>query len=326
MYQERKKFGFELLLSNLRKNFGRMMLVNLIFALPLFASVAVSWVLYRYLIPVVTIAFPVVFIIAMPFYPGVVVCARYFSQNIRPESIIKTYFKAVKENALKFLLCGVFMYLAFVGCYYGVGMYSSMASYISWMFYIILFFMILISVFFVFLFYALPLMTVSFDLKFKDIYKNSALMTFGELKNNFFATIGVVAYLAVFLMPVIIISYLASVLPVETVKWMLMGYIALAFGVLIPSQCSMIISNYLYPNMRAVISGDDISYGNTSAPAPNLKSFDEEEKLQLEVDSSDDLSLEQLRQGDAEDYVFYRGKMIKRKILLNNLERKDEET
>ena len=47
---------------------------------------------------------------------------------------------------------------------------------------------------------------------------------------------------------------------------------------------------------------------------------------QPEVDFSDDLSLEQLRQGDAEDYVFYRGKMIKRKILLNNLERKDEET
>lgn len=325
MYQERKKFGFELLLSNLRSNFGRMMLVNLIFALPLFGSLAVAWVIYRYLIPVFMVAFPVFLIITMPFYPGVVVCARYFSQNIRPESIVRTYFKAVKENGLKFLLCGVFMYLALVGCYYGVAMYSSMASYISWMFYIILFFMFLISIFFVFLFYAVPLMTVSFDLKFKDIYKNSALMTFGELKNNFFSTIGVVAYLAVFLMPVMIISYLASVLPVETVKWMLIGYIVLAFGTLIPAQCTMIISNYLYPNMRAVISGDDISYGNTSAPAPNLKTFEEEKEPQPREDSSD-ISIEELKQGNEDDYVFYQGKMIKRKILLNMLEQKDEET
>lgn len=260
----------------------------------------------------------------MPFYPGVVVCARDFSQNLRPESILKTYFKAVKENALKFLVCGIFMYLAFLGCYYGVGMYSSLASYISWIFYIVLFFAILISVFFIFLFYAVPLMTVSFDLKFKDIYKNSALMTFGELKHNFFSTVGIVAYLAVFLMPVMIISYLSNMLPVETVKWLLIGYVVFAFGLLIPAQCTMIICNYLYPNMRAVISGDDISYGNSSAPAPDLKSFEEEKIIQQE-EVSPSIRLEELKVGNEDDYVFYQGKMIKRKILLNMLEQKDEE-
>lgn len=324
MYHERKKFGFELLLHNLRSNFVRMMLVNLIFALPLFISFGIALILYRYLIPVVPVAFPLVIVISMPFYPGVVACARDFSQNIKPDSIIRTYFRAVKENALKFLLSGVIMYIAFVGCYYGIGIYSSLASYISWLFYIVLFFALLITVFFVFFSYAVPLMTVSFDLKIKDIYKNSALMTFGELKHNFFSTVGIVAYLAVFLMPVMIISYLSNVLPVETVKWLLIGYIAFAFGMLIPAQCTMIICNYLYPNMRAVISGDDISYGNTSAPSPDFKSF-EGEKPSKQEEPSPAISIEELKSGNEDDYVFYRGKMIKRKILLNMFEQKDEE-
>lgn len=323
MYQERKKFGFELLIGNLRSNFGYMMLVNLIFALPFLGSFAVSWAIYKFFIPIFPVAFPLGLITSMPFYPGVVVCARDFSQNIRPEKILKTYFTAVKENALKFLLCGVFMYIAFVGCYYGIGIYSSMASYYSWIFYIMLFFAVLITLFFLFLFYAVPLMTVSFDLKQKDVYKNSALMTFGEIKKNFFSTIGVVAYLAVILMPFMIISYLSSTLPVQTVKFLLIGYIAFAFGVLIPAQCTMIISNYLYPNMRAVISGDDISRGNSSAPAPDLKSFSEDDKETEE--SSDTISIEELKQGDEEDYIFYKGKMIKRKVLLNMLEQKEEE-
>ena len=34
-------------------------------------------------------------------------------------------------------------------------------------------------------------MTVTFDIKMKDIYKNSALMTIGELKHNLFAVFGI---------------------------------------------------------------------------------------------------------------------------------------
>ena len=97
----------------------------------------------------------------------------------------------------------------------------------------------------------------------------------------------------------------------------------LAFGMLIPAQCTMIISNYLYPNMRAVIAGDDISHGNTSAPAPDLKSFSEENEEREEETSS--VSIEDLRSGDGEEYIFYHGKMIKRKILLSILEQKEEE-
>ncbi len=324
MYQERKKFGFELLLSNLCSNFGWMVLVNLIFAVPLLGSVALSYVICKYLIPIVPIALPLAFIFASPFYSGVVVLSRDFSQNIKPDRLLHTYFKAVKENGLKFLLGGIFMYIAFVGCYFSVSLYSTFAMGLSWVFYIMLFFSVIICIFFLFMFYALPLMTVSFDLKQKDIYKNSALMTFGEIKQNFFATISTVAYLAVVLLPIIIISYLASVLPADTVKLLLIIYGAFALGVLIPSPCTMIISNYLYPNMRSVIAGDDISESNSSAPEPDIRPRGENSDTPQSSNSKPQVDVQELLQGDPDEYVFYQGKMIKRRILADKFNSEEE--
>lgn len=321
MNQERKKLGFELLLHNLWSNLGYMILTNLLFAVPLLASFAIAYVLCLYVLPVVPVTLPFAVVLASPFYAGVVSLSRYYSQGIRPESMVKKYFGAVKENGLKFLLGGFLLYVAYLICYFSATIYASLAA-LSWVFYILLFVVVVICVFFLFMFYAVPLMTVSFDLKLKDTYKNSALMTFGEIKQNFFATIGVAAYLAVALMPIMIISYTASILPAETVKLLLIIYGAVAFGALIPAPCAMIISNYLYPNMRSVISGEDISENNDSAPAPDIRprgASDEEET------SEPDIDLDELRKGDGEEYIFYQGKMIKRKVLIERLEDSDNE-
>ncbi|MBQ8000165.1 MAG: hypothetical protein IJ298_02975 [Ruminococcus sp.] len=317
MNQERKKLGFELLLNNLWKNLGWMMLTNLLFAIPFIGAIAIAYVLCLYVLPVVPVTLPVAVILASPFYAGVVSLSREFSQGIKPDNMFKKYFSAVKENGLRFLLGGFLLYLAYLICYFSVTIYSSLAS-LSWIFYILLFVVIVICIFFLFMFYAVPLMTVSFDLKLKDIYKNSALMTFGEIKQNFFATIGVAAYLAVVLMPIMIISYMSSILPVATVKILLIAYGAIALGVLIPAPCAMIISNYLYPNMRSVIAGEDISENNSSAPAPDIRPRGE--SYNEDVSSEPEVDIDELRKGDGEEYIFYQGKMIKRKILIERLE------
>lgn len=322
MNQERKKLGFELLLHNLWSNLGWMILTNLMFAIPLLGSVAVAYVLCIYALPYVPITIPMALVFASPFYAGVVSLSRDFSQGIKPEGMVRKYWSAVKENGLKFLLGGVLLYIAYLICYFSVTVYSSLAQ-ISWVFYILLFVAIVICIFFLFMFYAVPLMTVSFDLKIKDVYKNSALMTFGEIKQNFFATIGVAAYLAVSLMPIIIISYMASILPADTVKILLIVYGAIALGVLIPAPCAMIISNYLYPNMRSVIAGDDISENNSSAPAPDIRPRGESAEAEKEPEVQ--IDLEELKNGDEEEYIFYQGKMIKRKVLIEMLEDSDDE-
>lgn len=322
MNQERKKLGFELLLNNLWKNLGWMMLTNLIFAIPFLGSLAISYVLCLYVLPIYPLTLPLAVVFASPFYAGVVSLSREFSQGIKPDNMFRKYLNAVKENGLKFLLGGFLFYLAYLVCYFSVSIYASLAS-LSWIFYILLFIVIVICVFFLFMFYAVPLMTVSFELKLKDIYKNSALMTFGEVKQNFFATIGIAAYLAVVLMPILVISYMSSILPVETVKILLVVYGAIALGVLIPAPCAMIISNYLYPNMRSVIAGEDISESNSSAPAPDIRPRGESKTEYTEPEP--EIDLEELKKGDGEEYIFYQGKMIKRKILIEKLEENENE-
>ncbi len=324
MYQERKKLGFELLVSKLRSNLGRLILVNLLFALPLAASVAVAMVLYVYVIKVSILAIPLVIVLASPFYSGVVVLAREYSREIKDKKIFSTYIKAVKDNGLRFLLWGVVMYLGIVGCYFGFKLYSSMAAHFGWIFYVIMFFLFVIAVFFLFLSFAVPLMTASFELKQKDVYKNSALMTFGEFKNNFFATIGIIAFAAIAMLPFVLISYLSSLMPLLMAKILLIGYLAFVVFALIPAPCALIISHYLYPNMYAVIAGEDVSKGKNSNPISDVKQETQPEPSSFQSAEEPELDMEEIRNGDGEEYIFYQGKMIKRKLLLSILEQKEE--
>lgn len=320
MTEERKKLGFELLLSNFFSNLGRMIVTNLIFAVPLIVSAALAFVLYQYVLPITTVTLPLVLVFVSPFYPGVVVLSREFSQGNKPAGMLRLFLKAIKDSWLHSLICGLILYVAFLGCYFSISIYSAMAR-THWVFYILLFVAVLICVFFLFLFYALFLMITSFDLKFKDALKNSALMTFGELKQNFFATIGTAAYLAVVLMPLIIILHLASVMPVEAVKILFFAYLFVAVLVLIPAPCAMIVSNYLYPNMRSVIAGEDVSEQNASAPAPDIRP--RTEAVEDTALSAPSVGIEELKNGDGDEYIFYQGKMIKRKTLLAMLEQEE---
>ncbi len=324
MYQERKKLGFELLLSKLRSNLGRLILVNLLFSLPLAASLAVAMVLYVYVIKVSILAIPLAIVFMSPFYSGVVVLAREYSRNVKDKKIFSTYIKAVKDNGLRFLLWGSIMYLGIVSSFFGFKLYASMAASFGWIFYVIMFFLFVIAVFFLFLSFTVPLMTVSFDLKQKDIYKNSALMTFGELKNNFFATLGIIAYGAIVMLPFVIISYVSSLIPLLLAKILLIGYLAFAVFGLIPAPCALIISHYLYPNMYTVITGEDISKGKNSDPIFDIKEKTQSEPSNAQSSQEPELDMEELKNGDGEEYIFYQGKMIKRKLLLNILEQKEE--
>lgn len=319
MYQERKKLGFELLISNIFSNLGGLILTNLMFAVPLLGSFAAVWAVYKNLLPNLSvIVIPFALVIASPFYAGVVLISRDYSQNIKPQDKLRIYLKAVKENWLRFLLTGVLLYAAIVGGYLAVKVYLMMAAQFSAFFYVLLFFVGLIALFLLFFFFAVPLMTVSFELKFKDILKNSALMTFGELKKNFFIVFSTVIFLALVLFPLLVIPYLASVLAVSVVEVILWIYLMLAFGLLIPSICAMMISHYLYPNMKAVIAGEGVTViGETKDGT--TKSSD----IPIEEITLSPKEIQELEKGDGDEYIFYQGKMIKRSVLIKMLKKKE---
>ncbi len=319
MAKESKVKGFEILFKKLKKNYGKLLMVNLIFALPLGASIGIAY-LINMLVHIDLLIYPLVLIFAAPFYSGVVVLSRDISEGDFKGGYLKRFIESFKENWLKFLISGIFLYIAFEICYLGIYLYIAMASKYGWIFYLPMTFSVLITLFFLFLFYGVFLMIPSFELKMRAVYKNSALSTFGELKNNFLATLCIVVYLLILCLPFIIMSYLASVLPAPVVIAMLTVYVILALVFLVPAPISMIISHYRYEDMLRVIAGVNTQVGETSEE--KVEKVKEEVKEELESNAVD---IEKLLNGNDDDYVFYNGKMIKRGLLRKLHEQSKEE-
>lgn len=317
MSDNRKKLGFEVLLDKFKSNFGRLILTNLIFALPFGIALCGVYLLDHFLVHIAPLTLPLVFVLVSPFYPGVVVLTRNFSTGKYDKGIFKTYLRAVKENWYKFLLCGVLLYIACVGGYFSISGYIAFASGISWMFYILLFFSVLICLFLLFMFFCLVLMIPSFELKLKDAFKNSALSVFGEFKECLLSLLSIIVYLAVVLMPIIVFFNLAGTLTVELVKILLVSYTVLVLLVLIPAPCQFLICHCIYPKMFEAVAGEKKAKTEESQ---------NREIQSVSIDATDKPDgLEELLEGDDEEYIFYNGKMIKRGLLKKLLKQEQKE-
>ena len=307
---ERKKLGFEILLSKFCSNFGRLLLVNLLFFIPLALSMCLSVIVYKYLLHIVPISLLMFIIPSSPFFAGVMVLTRDIYKGERPDSVLKAYFGAVKENGLKFLLAGVLLYIASVGCWFSIAIYSAMMS-AGWVFGVLLLFAVLIAMFFMFMFFGLFVIIPTFELRFKDALKNSALMTFGELKKNFFLLLSIILYLVVALIPIVFIFNLGGTLAVNIVRTLLMAFFSFAMLMLIPAQIGFFLNYFLYDNLVSVMGekpSEEEKKDRETLRAENNQKFAEEL-------SESEEDIEKLLKGDEEGYVFYKGKMIKRKIL-----------
>ncbi len=316
MTEIRKKLGFEVLLESFFLNLGRLILTNLVFAVPMIVAVIITYALFL-LLPEPVLVFPLIAVFAAPFYPGVVTLSRDISTGAFSGGLLRLFIDSVKDNWFRSLITSIVLYGAFVLCYFSIAVYSIIADG-NWLIYLFIFVVALIALFFLFFSYAVYLMIVSFDLKLRDIFKNSALMTFGEIKQNFFITFACVLFLAVVLMPALFILHLSNVMSSEIVSVLLFSYLGLVFATIIPASCSFFVSYYLYPNMRSVIAGereaDPEEEANTSTKF-----------ISEQIRTSADEDLDALCQGDPDEYIFYNGKMLKRSTLVSIMEEKKED-
>lgn len=322
MSTERKKSAIEKFASTYFSNFGKFTAANLIFALPLAIAFCLCFLLCKYLFPYPTVVLPFTLVLASPFYPGVVVVSKKIFYDELSLSVFSEYILAVKDNFRAFILHGFLAYVAFVGCYHGIVIYKSFLA-LSPVFYVMLFVSIFLAVFLLFFFYGLPMMTAFFDLKLKDAYKNSLLMTFGELKANFFATIGITAYLLVLSLPVMILGLLSAIWGEVAAVYSIFAYIILAVLLLVPSGVSGIIITFVYPDMKRVISGE--AQRNIEAIRKEEAQEEVKEAMREEIRSSDfsDIDISSLEKTSGE-YIFYNGKMIKKSVILQELKEREE--
>ena len=241
-------------------------------------------------------------IFVYPFFAGVTAVTRNIAREDEDVRVIKTYFSAIRDNLKYFIVHGVVLYFAIFFSYASLTYYWKMAQSNS-VFLGVFIVTAIIVLAAVFVFYSVPVMTVTFDLSLKDIYKNSFLMSFGELKNNLLASLGL------FLLALFCATIFITV-PSFTILLITMAVLAL---LVIPATASFIINFYIFKDMMTMI-------GEEAEPSDTDAVISPSESVKLDFSS---LDLDEKK--DGEEYLFFNGKMIKRKVLIKMRDRQENE-
>ena len=291
---EKTKYGFIRFFNGYFKNLHKLLLTNILFAVPaaafitLFVAISKLSGLNLSLIELLPIIF------CFPFFAGVTVITRNIARGDKDVPVVKLYFKGIKDNFLRFLVHGIVFYIAFFLCYISIALYWRNAQ-INNFYFVPFGITVLIAVAVLFIFYNIPAMTVTFNLRMGTIYKNAALMSFGEIKNNFFATIGL------FLLFLFVMS-ICLVIPDLLIR----NIVGIALcALIVPSTASFIINFYTFKDMARMISDD----GGRSAGVREEEKPEEEEEpdfSQLDLDENKDM----------DEFLFFGGKMVKRGTLI----------
>ncbi len=291
--------------SRLFRNFPKLLLTNLFFAVPtavffgLFYFINTAFSINSYFILFLTI------IPVFPFYAGVVQVTSHMVRDDKAIDVRSNFFAGLKENFLCFLVHGIIMYAAVVFSYFSISLYTKLGEE-NGVFYMLLVVSIIICVFFLFVFYYVPPMTVTFDISMKNIYKNSALMSFGELKHNLAATFGIFV-LFLLCATVLMCCYYPVLIVIVTASLSLL---------IVPSVMSFIINSSVYMPMYNMISCKDKRSSEINGKINEAANTLQGKNINADSLADDFTEIDIDEFGDADEYIFYNGKMIKRGVLL----------
>lgn len=314
MASEKTSIALTAFFTSLFHNFPRLLLTNLLFAVPSAVFFGLFWFINS--ITGINSNF-ILFLTAIPlfpFYAGVVQVTSHMIRGEENVNVLENYVAGIKENFLRFLVHGAVFYAAIFFSYYSITMYSSFGR-VNGAFYVLLAMSVIVAVFFLFMFYYVPPMTVTFDISMKNIYKNSALMTFGEFKHNLIATFGVLV-IALFCATILLCCYVPVAVMIATCV------LALLF---VPSIMSFVINSAVYKPMYSMIVGKDDKSKEIDKKMENRRKgqFYDDEQPQKNNIAEEFSGIEIDENADGDDYIYYNGKMIKRSVLLKI--KKDDE-
>ncbi len=302
---------FEILLERYFSNFLKILLTNLMFFVPLCIVLTIMFVMQSVIHGVLlTVLSALLLTLIFPFYAGVVLVCRNIARGDEDVSVFSDFVKGVKDNFKRFALYGAITSLVVIFSYFSISVYSKLLS-ASWVFYALLFACILIALAVLFIFFYVPVMTVTFDLSFKNVLKNSFLMSFGEIKNNFFALIALVVVLAIGF-TVVAFSNNAVVLIVITL---------VLLALFIPASCQFVVSFFVYDDMYASIAQRDEKNDMLDKAIEEATRKNAQPVL---AEDYSDVDVSTLK--DTDDYIFYKGKMIKQSVLLKRVLEQREKT
>lgn len=289
---------FELLF----RKFSKLVQLNLIFILPTIVACVLMVLIYmaptHFVVSIsgvfeidgwATFVVPLPLILLSPFVAGLAFVTRNFARD-EHAFIWSDFWDAVKGNWKYFLLNGMICYGVFTLLGFAVLYYYSMAL-SGWMYYIPLWICVVIGMVFLFAQYYLPIMFVTFDLKFTHAYKNALIFTVAGFGRNILVTVILAAMLFAFLnIPLLNITLLVYVL-------LLILFIFAFISYLISFAVYPVIDKYMIQAAKRAENGE------TSEPASPV----EEEFPGLFSQPGDDDD-----EADDEDkYVYVNGRLMK---------------
>ncbi|MBR2715617.1 MAG: DUF624 domain-containing protein [Ruminococcus sp.] len=313
MEQTRKRMKFEILLERLFSNFHRVLFTNLLFFIPLAVAVGIYllsglFITNQVISTVVSLCLSV---LVFPFYSGVVLVCRNIARGDKDVLVFSTFLKGVKENFQRFFAYGILLAFVAVFSYFSISVYSKLLS-SSWYFYVLLFVCILIALEILFIFFSAPIMTVTFDLSFKHVMKNSFLMSFGEIKNNFFALFALI----------VVIAICFTVVAFCTNVYLLIIMTALLLALILPASCQFVVSFFVYDDMYATIAKREEKSEKIDQAIIDAKN--RAKRVNENTEDYSDVDISTLK--DTDEYIFYNGKMMKQSVLLRLAKEQREST
>ena len=315
MSAEKNSVSLANFFTNFFHNIPKLMLVNLLFAIPFAIFFGIFYLIQTYLLKSIFVLFLTV-IPLFPFYAGVTQVTAHMARGEKNVDVFHNFIAGVKDNFLRFLVHGIVLFAAIMFSYISITLYLTLAASASGFFYVLLVISVIITVIFLFTFYYLPPMTVTFELSMKNIYKNSMLMTFGELKRNLIATFGLFV-LALICATAIFCCGDGIALVVVT------AILALA---VVPSVMSYIINCSVYGNMYSMIVGSKKKAEEIDRKLANRRKgqlFDDEEEKNVILDDFSNLDIDESKDGN--EYIFYNGKMVKRSVIIKQRQQSEED-
>lgn len=296
-YTKQRKYGLGDFFSNYMGNFGKLLIVNIMFCVPLaiFCGILVIIMMTRgvnifeifLLIPLMS-----------PFFAGLINVCRKLTADGEFRTV-KDFFEGIRDNWKFFAVNSVFLYILSVSIWASVNYFANNESNLQTVSYLVV--MIITSVLFIFAELSAVVMAVSVELKAVEIVKNSFIMVLGGFTNH----------LKTFMSLLFTASLIYSVAALTGNAVVSFSIICVLTVTIIPALIIYIIVYNSYQNIERIVID------------PYLKNQKEEKLTQIQKEQEDKLTvedLEPLSKGDPEEYVFFNGKTVKRKNIIKMIE------
>lgn len=297
-----KKFTLSDFLGGYFENIGKITLANILFCIPLALYIAIILLLGNLGVNNIFVSFLGIPFLS-PFFAGLFYVSRKITmdEGLRP---LKDFLKGIKENWLYFLIDSIIVYIVVIGLvitfsFYRTGLSDSMitASFVMTVFF---------TLFFFFFENSLLTMTVTVDLKFGDIVKNSVLLVLKGLGGH------IKTVLSFAFMSIIIYSLFMFAGNI----YLVVAILSLITLLFLPVMCSYIIVFNSSKTLKKYIIDPFIEEQvNQDKTSENVNSAEDE------LYYTDIEKLEALAKGDENEFVFLNGKMIKRKAIMNMIDK-----